>query len=102
LAALRKRKDRKKRNAEREEAAAPAPAADPAQNDAAEAADGAEVEPYVADDRCKCACCQHWFVNRIFWCNRRAMTKKELQKELKRQEREELRRVRSCREGDSV
>jgi hypothetical protein len=30
------------------------------------------------------------------------MTKKELQKELKRQEREELRRVRSCREGDSV
>ncbi|KAG3113839.1 hypothetical protein PI125_g6986 [Phytophthora idaei] len=68
LAALRKRKDRKKRNAEREEPADPAEAVDPAQNEAMEAAEDEEgpVEP-------------------------RAMTKKELQKELKRREREELR-----------
>ncbi|RLN55777.1 hypothetical protein BBJ29_009162 [Phytophthora kernoviae] len=68
LAALRKRKDKKKRNAERGEAAAPADAAAPAQNEQVEdAGDQEPVEP-------------------------KAMTKKELQKELKRQEREELRR----------
>lgn len=69
LAALRKRKDRKKRNTEREEAVAPVEAAAPAHNEAVEAAEEEEgpVEP-------------------------RAMTKKELQKELKRREREELRR----------
>ncbi|KAL3670208.1 hypothetical protein V7S43_004521 [Phytophthora oleae] len=67
LAALRKRKDRKKRDAEREEAAVAEEVAAPAQNEALEAADEEEpVEP-------------------------RAMTKKELQKELKRREREELR-----------
>ncbi|KAE9047468.1 hypothetical protein PR003_g1096 [Phytophthora rubi] len=66
LAALRKRKDKKKRNAEQQEAAAPADAAAPAPNEAQEAEEG-PIEP-------------------------RAMTKKELQKELKRQEREELRR----------
>ncbi|OWZ23440.1 hypothetical protein PHMEG_0001688 [Phytophthora megakarya] len=65
LAALRKRKDRKKRNAEREDAAAPAEVVAPDQNEAVDA-EGGPVEP-------------------------RAMTKKELQKELKRREREELR-----------
>ncbi|POM74548.1 DDRGK domain containing hypothetical protein 1-like [Phytophthora palmivora] len=65
LAALRKRKDRKKRNAEREEPAAPAEAVAPAQNEAIEAEENV-VEP-------------------------RTMTKKELQKELKRREREKLR-----------
>ncbi|KAG1713101.1 hypothetical protein DVH05_000827 [Phytophthora capsici] len=65
LAALRKRKDRRKRDAEREEAAVAEEAAAPAENEAVEAEEG-PVEP-------------------------RAMTKKELQKELKRREREELR-----------
>ncbi|EEY63567.1 uncharacterized protein PITG_15927 [Phytophthora infestans T30-4] len=76
LAALRKRKDRKKRNTEREEAVAPVEAAAPAHNEAVEAAEEEEgpVEPYVT----------HY--------KERAMTKKELQKELKRREREELRR----------
>ncbi|RMX67193.1 hypothetical protein KXD40_008590 [Peronospora effusa] len=68
LAALRKRKDRKKRNIEREVAVAPVDAAVPAQNEAVEAArdDEGPLEP-------------------------RVMTKRELQKELKRREREELR-----------
>ncbi|KAK1941276.1 DDRGK domain-containing protein 1 [Phytophthora citrophthora] len=66
LAALRKRKDRKKRGAEREEADVAEEAAAPAENEVVEAEEG-PVEP-------------------------RAMTKKELQKELKRREREELRR----------
>ncbi|CEG39610.1 Uncharacterized conserved protein [Plasmopara halstedii] len=69
LAALRKRKDRKKRNIEREEDVAPIVPVPPPQNDDVDAGgDTAEelVEP-------------------------RAMTKKELQKELKRREREELR-----------
>ncbi|CAH0518569.1 unnamed protein product [Peronospora belbahrii] len=69
LAALRKHKDRKKRFTQREEEAiGPPAAAGPGENEAVEAARDDErfVEP-------------------------RAMTKKELQKELKRREREELR-----------
>lgn len=69
LAALRKRKNRKKRNAESEENAEAVQVMDPVPNEAGEAA-GANEEEVVEP---------------------RAMTKKELQKELKRREREELR-----------
>ncbi|KAF1785783.1 DDRGK domain containing protein [Phytophthora cactorum] len=91
LAALRKRKDRKKRNTEREEPADPAEAVDPAQNEAMEAAEDEEgpVEPYVTRDR-RIRNPVADLLNELC-CYRHAMTKKELQKELKRREREELR-----------
>lgn len=66
LAALRKRKERKKRNAGREENIAPAEAVQAAQNEAVAATEDDNVEP-------------------------RAMTRKEIEKELKRREREQLR-----------
>lgn len=97
LAAMRKRKDKKKQGAAAPEAqAAPAPQEGDAQAVAeADAAEGNDpIEPYVTvairARKARGGSDAHWWMNEP--CSRQ-MTKKELQKELKRREREEMRRV---------